>query len=175
MNYCHGIGRRWLCKIARLHNRGLNRAVTDLPKDIAKKRQELEQVSSQIPALTARVEEMQGRVDKLANEEKQRELTSAKVKRLRTYRSRLADRVGELRAARDELSFLTAQIEEKQKLVTALEGRADQAEHEATTATEALHKAQQAGEVAELGKSQPKHQWPLWRQKRPLWMKKSAP
>ena len=28
MNYCHGIGRRWLCKIARLHNRGLNRAVT---------------------------------------------------------------------------------------------------------------------------------------------------
>ena len=124
----------------------------DLPKDIAKKRQELEQVSSQIPALTARVEEMQGRVDKLANEEKQRELTSAKVKRLRTYRSRLADRVGELRAARDELSFLTAQIEEKQKLVTALEGRADQAEHEATTATEALHKAQQAGEVAEARK-----------------------
>ena len=28
MNYFHGIGRRWLCKIARLHNRGLNRAVT---------------------------------------------------------------------------------------------------------------------------------------------------
>jgi transposase len=28
MNYSHGIGRRWLCKIARLHNRGLNRAVT---------------------------------------------------------------------------------------------------------------------------------------------------
>ena len=124
----------------------------DLPKDIAKKRQELEQVSSQIPALTARVEEMQGRVEKLANEEKQRELTGAKVKRLRTYRSRLADRVGELRAARDELSFLTAQIEEKQKLVTALEGRADQAEHKATTATEALHKAQEAVEAAEARK-----------------------
>jgi hypothetical protein len=28
MNYCRGIGRRLLCKIAKLHNRGINRAVT---------------------------------------------------------------------------------------------------------------------------------------------------
>jgi transposase len=28
MNYFHGIGRRWLCKTARLHNRGTNGVVT---------------------------------------------------------------------------------------------------------------------------------------------------
>ena len=27
MNYCRGIGRRWLCKTARLHNRGTNGVV----------------------------------------------------------------------------------------------------------------------------------------------------
>lgn len=125
----------------------------DLPKDIAEKRAELDAITSQIPALTARVEEMQGRVDKLENEEKQRELTTAKVKRLRVYRSRLADRVGDLRSARDELTQLTAQIAEKQELVTALEGRVDHAEQKATRATERLQEAERAAEAAEGKKS----------------------
>jgi hypothetical protein len=120
---------------SKIYNRSVKQLHTDLPKEIEAKQAELDAITSQIPALTVRVEEMQGRVDKLENEEKQRELTTAKVKRLRTYRARLADRVGDLRSARDELTQLTTQIAEKQKLVTALEGRADQAEQKATRAT----------------------------------------
>jgi chromosome segregation ATPase len=103
--------------------------------------------------LENRVTEMQGRVDKLVNEEKQRELTAAKVKRLRVYRSRLTDRIGDLRSAREELTQLTAQIETKRKLVTDLEGRADQAEQRVTTATETLQEARQAADAAEGRKS----------------------
>jgi predicted nucleic acid-binding Zn-ribbon protein len=126
----------------------------DLPKDIAKKREELEQVSAEIPKLEARVAEMQARVDKLEAEEKQRELTAAKVRRLRVYRSRLTDRIGDLRMAREELNSLTAQITEKQKLVTDLESRANQAEEMATRATERAQEAELAAEAEEGRKSE---------------------
>lgn len=126
----------------------------DLPKDIAKKREELEQVSAEIPKLEARVAEMQARVDKLEAEEKQRELTAAKVKRLRVYRSRLTDRIGDLRTAREELNRLTAQIEEKQKLVTDLESRADRAEERTTRATERAQETEEAISAAEGRKSE---------------------
>lgn len=126
----------------------------DLPKDIAEKREELEQVSAEIPKLENRVAEMQARVDKLENEEKQRELTATKVKRLRTYRSRLTDRIGDLRGARDELNRLTAEIEAKQKLVTDLERRADQAEERAARATERAQEAKQTASAAEERKSE---------------------
>ena len=138
---------------SKIYNRSVKQLHTDLPKEIEAKQAELDAVTSQIPALTARVEEMRGRVDKLENEEKQRELTAAKVKRLRVYRSRLADRVGDLRSARDELTQLTAQIVEKQGLVMALEGRADQAEQKATRATERLQEAERAADAAEGRKS----------------------
>ena len=138
---------------SKIYNRSVKQLHTDLPKEIEAKQAELDAITSQIPALTVRVEEMQGRVDKLENEEKQRELTTAKVKRLRTYRARLAARVGDLRSARDELTQLTTQIAEKQKLVTALEGRADQAEQKATRATEKLQEAERAADAAEGRKS----------------------
>ena len=138
---------------SKIYNRSVKQLHTDLPKEIEAKQAELDAVTSQIPALTARVEEMRGRVDKLENEEKQRELTTAKVKRLRVYRSRLADRIGDLRSARDELTQLTAQIVEKQGLVMALEGRADQAEQKATRATERLQEAERAADAAEGRKS----------------------
>lgn len=74
------------------------------------------------------------------------QLTTAKVKRLRTYRARLADRVGDLRSARDELTQLTAQIVEKQGLVMALEGRAEQ---EVARATERLQEAELPADATE--------------------------
>ena len=138
---------------SKIYNRSVKQLHTDLPKEIEAKQAELDAIASQIPTLTARVTEMQGRVDKLENEEKQRELTAAKVKRLRVYRSRLTDRIGDLRGARDELSQLTAQIETKRKLVTDLEGRADQAEQRVTTATETLQEVRQAADAAEGRKS----------------------
>jgi predicted nucleic acid-binding Zn-ribbon protein len=42
----------------------------DIPREIAQRREELEQVSAEIPKLAARVAEMQARVDKLEAEEK---------------------------------------------------------------------------------------------------------
>jgi predicted nucleic acid-binding Zn-ribbon protein len=138
---------------SKIYNRSVKQLHTDLPKEIEAKQAELDAIASQIPTLTARVTEMQGRVDKLENEEKQRELTAAKVKRLRVYRSRLTDRIGDLREAREELTQLTAQIETKRKLVTDLEGRADQAEQRVTTATETLQEARQAADAAEGRKS----------------------
>ena len=126
----------------------------DIPREIAQRREELEQVSAEIPKLAARVAEMQARVDKLEAEEKQRKLTTAKVKRLRTYRSRLTDRIGDLREARDERNRLTAEIEEKQKLITELESRADQAEQRATRATERAQEAELATEAEEGRKSE---------------------
>lgn len=138
---------------SKIYNRSVKQLHTDLPKEIEAKQADLDAIAAQIPTLTARVEEMQGRVDKLENEEKQRELTAAKVKRLRVYRSRLTDRIGDLRSAREELSQLTDQIAEKQKLVTDLEGRADQAEQRAATATEKLQEAEQAADAAKGRKS----------------------
>jgi predicted nucleic acid-binding Zn-ribbon protein len=121
----------------------------DLPKDIVRKRVELEQVASQIPILEARVAEMQARVDKLETEEKQRELTAAKVKRLRTYRSRLTDRVGELRSARDELEGIKAEIFRKQADLSQIEQNRREAEEGATRATERRQEAELAARGAE--------------------------
>jgi len=126
----------------------------DLPKDIAAKQQTLDALTSQIPELTSRVEEMQARVDKLENEEKQRELTAAKVKRLRIYRGRLTDRVQALRSARDELTRLTKEIEDKQNTVTELETRASQTEAMAATAAERLQEARDAAKAAEMEKTE---------------------
>ena len=139
---------------SKIYNRSVKQLHTDIPKEIEAKQAELDAIASQIPTLTARVAEMQARVDKLENEEKQRELTTEKVKRLRTYRSRLTDRIGDLREARDERNRLTAEIEEKQKLITELESRADQAEQRATRATERAQEAELATEAEEGRKSE---------------------
>lgn len=116
--------------------------------------QKNEELAALIATKTARVAEMQGRVAKLENEEKQRELTATKVKRLRIYRARLADRVGDLREARDELTQLTAQIAVKQKLITSLEAQAEQAEQKAATTTERLQEAEQAADAADGRKTE---------------------
>ena len=139
---------------SKIYNRSVKQLHTDIPKEIEAKQAELDAIASQIPTLTARVAEMQARVDKLENEEKQRELTTAKVKRLRTYRSRLTDRIGDLREARAERNRLTAEIEEKQKLITELESRADQAEQRAARAAERAQAAKQATEAEEGRKSE---------------------
>ena len=73
---------------------------------------------------------------------------------LRAYRARLTDRIGDLRTAREELNRLTAQIEEKQKLVTDLESRADRAEERTTRATERAQETEEAISAAEGRKSE---------------------
>lgn len=67
-----------------------------LPADLAEKRQSLADLADDEAKAQARVDEMQGRVDKLEGKE---ELTTKEVKRLETYQRRLSDRLDDLRAA----------------------------------------------------------------------------
>jgi predicted nucleic acid-binding Zn-ribbon protein len=113
----------------------------DLPKEIAAKQAELNNLLTQIPELTARVEEMQARVDKLEDEEKQRELTAAKVKRLRTYRSRLVTRIADLRDTREEKTRLAKEIAEQERLLSKLRDQVAAEQEKARSATESLQKA----------------------------------
>lgn len=67
-----------------------------LPADLAAKRQSLADLSDDEAKAQARVDEMQDRVNKLAEKA---ELSDKEVKRLATYEKRLTDRLDELRTA----------------------------------------------------------------------------
>lgn len=69
-----------------------------LPADLAKKREALADLAKAETEAAARVDEMRGRVEKLAEKA---DLTEKEVKRLATYEKRLADRLVELKAAEE--------------------------------------------------------------------------
>lgn len=78
----------------------IHKSVTELhrtlPADLAVKRAALAELADDEATAQARFDEMQARVEKLEGQE---ELTAKEVKRLSTYEKRLADRLGDLRAA----------------------------------------------------------------------------
>ncbi|ARJ70093.1 plasmid recombination protein [Paracoccus contaminans] len=68
----------------------------DLPRDLAAKRAEVEELAAAVADAQARVDEIEARVSKLREKA---ELSDREAKRLATYEKRLADRVAELEAA----------------------------------------------------------------------------
>lgn len=131
-------------------NKSVRQLHHDLPLEVARLEQDREALEASLPELTARVEEMRGRVAKLEAEAKDRELTVAKVKRLRVYRDRLTDRVRDLEARQSELEDVQAKHDRLQGEVKALEERAEaakvaqaQAEDGARRASERAREADQ--------------------------------
>lgn len=113
----------------------------DLPLEIARLEQAREALQASLPELTARVDEMQDRVAKLEAEAKDRELTAAKVKRLRVYRDRLTDRVRDLEARQGDLEAVQAKRDRLQGEVKALEDRVEAAKRDQARAEEGLRRA----------------------------------
>jgi polyhydroxyalkanoate synthesis regulator phasin len=99
----------------------------DLPLEIEALEQKRAALQADLPELEARVEEMQDRVAKLEAEAADRELTAAKVKRLRVYRDRLSDRIQDLEARQGELEALQAKHDRLTGEVKNLEDRAEAA------------------------------------------------
>ena len=129
-------------------HKSVHRLHHDLPLEVASLERDREALEACLPELTARVEEMRDRVAKLEAEAKDRELTVAKVKRLRVYRDRLTDRVHDLEARQGELEGVQAKRDRLQGEVKALEERAEavkvaqaQAEDNARRASERAQEA----------------------------------
>jgi len=83
-------------KYADTINKSVRELHRTLPADLAKKRGELTDLTQAETAAKIRVDEMQGRVERL---EAKRDLTAKETKRLETYQRRLTDRLGELKTA----------------------------------------------------------------------------
>lgn len=113
----------------------------DLPLEVARLEQDREALEASLPELTARVEEMRDRVAKLEAEAADRDLTVAKVKRLRVYSDRLTDRVRDLEARQDELEAVQAKHDRLQGEVKALEDRAEAAKRKQAQAEEGARRA----------------------------------
>lgn len=121
----------------------------DLPLEIARLEQDREALQASLPELTARVDEMQGRVAKLEAEAKDRELTAAKVKRLRVYRDRLNDRVRDLEACQGELEAVQTKHDRLQREVKALEDRAEAAKQKQAEAEDEARRASERARGAD--------------------------
>lgn len=121
----------------------------DLPLEIAALEQDRDALRATLPELTARVEEMQGRVAKLEAEAADRELTAAKVKRLRVYRDRLTDRVRDLEAHKGELVAVQAKHDRLQGAVKTLEDRAKTARQERVRAEDGARRASERAQEAD--------------------------
>lgn len=121
----------------------------DLPLEIEALEQKREALQADLPELEARVEEMQGRVAKLEAEAVDRELTAAKVKRLRIYRYRLSDRVRDLEARQGELEALQTKHDRLTGEVKSLEGRAEAAQRARVHAENGRRSAAERAQEAE--------------------------
>lgn len=119
----------------------------DLPLEIARLERDRQALQASLPELTARVEEMRDRVSKLEAEAADRELTAAKVKRLRVYRDRLTDRVRDLEARQGELEAVQAKHDRLQGEVKTLEDRAEAAKQKQARAEDGARRA--SGRAAE--------------------------
>lgn len=113
----------------------------DLPLEIARLEQDRDALQATLSELTARVEEMRDRVAKLEAEAADRELTAAKVKRLRVYRDRLTDRVRDLEARQGELEAVQTEHDRLQGAVRTLEDRAEAAKQERVRAEDGARRA----------------------------------
>lgn len=121
----------------------------DLPLEIARLEHDREALEATLPELTARVEEMRGRVAKLEAEAKDRELTVAKVKRLQAYRDRLTDRVRDLEARQGELEAVQAKRDRLQGEVEALEERAEAVKQAKVRAEDGARRASERAQEAD--------------------------
>lgn len=121
----------------------------DLPLEIEALEQKRDALQTDLPELEARVEEMQGRVARLEAEAAERELTGAKVKRLRVYRDRLTDRVRNLEARQGELEALQVKHDRLTSEVQSLEERAETAKRERIHAEEHRRRAAERAQEAE--------------------------
>lgn len=121
----------------------------DLPLEIEALEQKRDALQADLPELAARVEEMQGRVTKLEAEAAERELTAAKVKRLRVYRDRLSDRVRNLEAREGELEALQAKHDRLTGEVKTLEDRAEVAKRKQVRAEDGAHRASELAAEAD--------------------------
>ena len=77
-------------------HRSVRQLHDDLPRDLAAKRAEVDQLTAAVADAQARVDEMEERVRKLTDKA---DLSEKEVKRLATYEKRHADRLAELEAA----------------------------------------------------------------------------
>jgi polyhydroxyalkanoate synthesis regulator phasin len=121
----------------------------DLPLEIAALEQDRDALQATLPELTARVDEMRDRVAKLEAEAAYRELTAAKVKRLRIYRDRLSERVRDLEARQGELEALQAKHNRLTGEVKSLEDRAETAKRARIHAEEGRRSAAQRAQEAD--------------------------
>lgn len=130
-------------------NKSVRQLHQDLPLEIEALEQKRDALQSGLPELEARVEEMQGRVTKLEAEAAERELTVAKVKRLRVYRDRLSDRVRDLEAREAELEALQAKYNRLAGEVENLEDRAEIAKRARIHAEKGRRSALEGAQKAE--------------------------
>ncbi len=146
--HCPGIerGNRYGDRIAAGANfrETLNRSVRqlhrDLPRELEMKRTEIAELDAIEGAAQVRVDEMQGRVDKLMMKVG---LSEKEAKRLQTYEKRLADRVAELEAATVSAQAATA---EEHRLAAIARSDATEAQERAIKADEdARRVSQKAG------------------------------
>jgi len=121
----------------------------DLPLEIEALEQKRDARQADLPELEARVEEMQDRVAKLEAEAVDRELTVAKVKRLRVYRDRLSDRVRDLEARQGELEALQARHDRLTGEAKSLEERAEAAQRARVHAENGRRNAAERAQEAE--------------------------
>lgn len=121
----------------------------DLPLEIEALEQKRDALQADLPQLEARVEEMQGRVAKLEAEAADRELTAAKIKRLRVYRDRLTDRVRDLEARQGALEALQAKHDRLTGEVKSLEERAETAKRARIHAEKGRKSAAERAQEAE--------------------------
>lgn len=121
----------------------------DLPLEVARLEQTREALEASLPELTARVEEMRDRVAKLEAEAANRELTAAKVKRLRVYRDRLTDRVRYLEARQGDLEAVQAKRDRLQGEVKALEDRVEAAKQKQVLAEDGARRASERAAEAD--------------------------
>lgn len=120
----------------------------DLPLEIEALEHDRDALQATLPELTARVEEMQGRVGKLEAETADRELTAAKVKRLRVYRDRLTDRIRDLEVRHGELEAVQTKHDRLQEKVKALEDLAKAARQERVLAEDGARRASERAQEA---------------------------
>lgn len=100
----------------------------DLPRELEAKRAQIADLDSTRREAQDRVDEMQARVNKLAEKA---DLSEKEAKRLETYEKRLVDRVAELEAAERAAEAATA---EEQRLAGIARAEAEEAENRAAQA-----------------------------------------
>lgn len=135
--HCPGIerGRRYGDRIEAgadyrdtLH-RSVRQLHDDLPRDLAAKKAEVEQLAAAVADAQARADEMEGRVKKLTDKA---DLSEKEVKRLATYEKRHADRLAELEAAQAAAEAAKAEAD---RLAGIARDEADAAAHDRAQAT----------------------------------------